>query len=285
MPARFLEAQPVMSRLRRTLLALSGALLLAAGAACTGGEPGPGPSESAQPSTSATPTLPPVGVDCQELADQGKTLRLQNSSRLEIAAVDLGSGHKGVVLAHQSDASMCQWASYATLLAQQGYRVVVFDFAGFGTSSPTEMKTYLDDIRTVVNYLRQDGVERVVVVGASMGAAMSVAAATAAIDVDGVVAVSPPRSFDGVYAERAAPQLRTPTLIIAGDDDGDYEVYAREIFEATPAELGELLVVPAPQHGVELVGAQTGAGAQVRAAIGDFLARQLTPPPTTSPPR
>ena len=276
-----------MSRLRRTLLALAGALLLAAGVACTGGEPGPGPSGSAEPSVTATPTLPPVGVGCQELTAQGETLRLRNSAKLDIAAVDLGSGQKGVVLAHQSDANMCQWAAYATLLAQHGYRVVAFDFAGFGTSSPTDDKTYLDDIRTVVEYLRQEGVERVVVIGASMGAAMTVAAAAGAIipPVDGVVAVSPPRSFDGVYAERAAPNLRTSALIIAGDDDGDYEVYAREIFESTPTEFGELLVVAAPQHGVELVGAQTSAGAQVRAAINDFLERHLTAPVATSPPR
>ena len=35
---------------------------------------------------------------------------------------------------------MCQWLPYATLLAQQGYRVVAFDFAGFGASSPTKSK-------------------------------------------------------------------------------------------------------------------------------------------------
>ena len=76
----------------------------------------------------------------------------------------------GVVLAHQSDANMCQWLPYATLLAAKGYRVVAFDFAGFGASSRPAQKTYLEDIRTVVSYLRDRGTPKVVVMGASMGA-------------------------------------------------------------------------------------------------------------------
>jgi pimeloyl-ACP methyl ester carboxylesterase len=192
----------------------------------------------------------------------------------------------GVVLAHQSDASMCQWLPYATELAQLGYRVVAFDFAGYGSSSPTESKTYLEDIRTVVSYLRERGTPRVVVVGASMGATMSVVAAAAITPpLAGVVAVSPPTTFDGVNADRAAVELSVPALYIAGESDGDYDVYATEINERTPEALRNLLVVDSPEHGVELVGAPTAAGAEVRTAIEDFLDEHLHPSAITSPSR
>ena len=72
--------------------------------------------------------------------------------------------------------------------------------------------------------------------------------------VAGVVALSPPRVFDNINAEHAAPNLRAPALYIAGDEDGDYSVYARELNDATPEELRGLLVVSAPEHGVELAG-------------------------------
>jgi pimeloyl-ACP methyl ester carboxylesterase len=274
-----------MPRLRQLLVAVVGALaLLASGSACTGGglplDPTPSPSASA----SAGPTLPPVGVACPDLAVQGQPVHLTNNAGHTIAAVDLGSGPRGVVLAHQSDASMCQWLPYATSLASRGFRVVAFDFAGFGTSSRAKPKTYLDDIWTVVNYLRERGTEKVVLVGASMGATMSVVA-TAAITppVDGVVAVSPPTSFDGINAERAAPSLRTPTLYIAGTGDGDYSVYARLISQATPTQYRGILLVDAPQHGVDLVGAPSAAGEQVRAAVEQFLVQNLAPSPTASP--
>jgi dienelactone hydrolase len=223
-------------------------------------------------------------VDCRDLATQGRTLRLTNHAGLEIAAVDLGEGPRAVVLAHQSDADMCQWLPYATVLAGQGYRVVAFDFAGFGTSSPTPTPTYLDDIRTVVDYLRATGAMRVAVVGASMGATMGVVAAAAiSPPIDGVVAVSAPKVFDGVYAERAAPNLHTPALYIAGNEDGDYQVYAKDLDDATPEALQGLLVVVSPEHGVALVGADTAAGAEVRSAIGQFLAVHLNPSPSATP--
>jgi pimeloyl-ACP methyl ester carboxylesterase len=279
--------EPSIRRRRRTVLVVAASLVLVTGTGCIRDvDPVPGPPPSSGPSASPTATLPPVGVDCRDLATQGRTLRLRNGAGMDVAAVDLGSGSKGVVLAHQSDASMCQWLPYATLLAQEGYRVVVFDFVGFGASSPARTRTYLDDIRTAVQYLRDQGTTRVVVVGASMGATMAITAAAAITPpVAGVVAVSPPKLFDGVNAERAASQLETPALYIAADSDGDYEVYAEELSQATPAALRDLLIVDAPEHGVELVRAPTPQGDQVRTVIRAFLEEQLNPPPSATPSR
>ncbi len=274
-----------MSRLTRTLLVAVSALVVVVGAGCGEGAP-PTPNPSATPVSSAGPgvTLPPVGNGCRDLATEGLTLRLVNTAGLSIAAVDMGSGPMGVVLAHQSDASMCQWLPYAKVLRSKGYRVVAFDFAGFGASSPTQQKTYLDDIRTVVSYLRDRGTPRVVVIGASMGATMSVLAGAAITTppLEGVIALSPPLQFDGVNAERAAPSLKSPALYVAGDGDGDYAVYANTLNQATPPELRGLLTVNAPQHGVQLVAADTPEASQVRSAIEAFLAEHLRPAPSGS---
>jgi pimeloyl-ACP methyl ester carboxylesterase len=227
-----------------------------------------------------------VGAQCRSAATQGLTLRLSNTAGHSIAAVDLGNGPTGVVLAHQSDADLCQWMPYAQTLANRGYRVLAFDFAGYGSSTMPRQKTYVEDIRTAVTYLRDQGTQRVVIIGASMGATMSVVAAAAITPpVDGVIALSPPVTFDGVNAEKAAPSLKSPALYVAGDADGDYAVYARAISEATPADMRDLVVVPAPQHGIQFVSADTPAAAQVRVIIEAFLAEHLrvipTPTPTT----
>jgi predicted alpha/beta-hydrolase family hydrolase len=272
-----------MSRLRRTLVAVASGLLLAAGACDRDPTPPTDPPVTVPATPSPSVTLPPVGVDCRDLATEGRTLHLTNAADLAIAAVEYGSGPRGVVLAHQSDASMCQWLRYAMVLAEQGYRVVAFDFAGFGASSPTESKTYLEDIRTAVTYLRERGTPRVVVIGASMGATMSIVAAAAIRPpLDGVIAISPPSVFDSVNAERAAVELGTPALYIAGEADGDYDVYAEDIYDATPDALRSLLIVDSPEHGVELVEASTLAGAEVRAAIAQFLEEHLNPLPSAS---
>ena len=97
-----------------------------------------------------------------------------------------------------------------------------------------------------------------------------------------MIALSPPLTFSGVNAEKAAPSLRAPALYVAGDDDGDYEVYARQINQATPADLRNLVVVSAPQHGIQFVAADTPEAAEVRAEIEAFLAERLRPAPSGS---
>ena len=84
-------------------------------------------------------------------------LRLTNAAGLSIAAVDLGTGASGVVLAHQSDGSLCEWLPYGEALAAKGFRVLAFDFAGSGSSSMPKQKTYVEDLRTAVTYLRGAG--------------------------------------------------------------------------------------------------------------------------------
>jgi pimeloyl-ACP methyl ester carboxylesterase len=275
-----------MPRLTRTFALLIAATLAALTVGCAEaptGPPDPGPSASI--SASPGPTLPPVGADCMTQARQGLPLRLVNGAGHSIAAVDLGSGPIGVVLAHQSDGSLCEWLPYGQVLAGRGYRVLAFDFAGSGSSTNPKQKTYVEDIRTAVVYLRDQGVKTIVIIGASMGATMSVVAAAAIIPpVDGVVAISPPLTFDGVNAEKAAPSLRTPALYIAGETDGDFATYAQAIANATPTELRQLLVVHSSQHGLRLLDSELQSTLEVRNAIETFLDLHapLHPQPTAS---
>jgi pimeloyl-ACP methyl ester carboxylesterase len=266
-----------MARLARAAALVVAGGLLAATAACAADSapPPPAPGNSIGPTVTASPgpTLPPVGAECPAQAGRGTQTRLTNGAGLSLAAVELGTGTSAVVLAHQSDGSLCEWLPYGTSLAAKGLRVLAFDFAGSGSSSMPKQKTYVEDLRTAVTYLRAQGVTRVVIIGASMGATMSVVAAAAiAPPVDGVIALSPPLNFDGVNAEKAAPSLKTPALFIAGELDGDYPSYAKSIESATPVEYRELLVVTGAQHGVQLVDAEVQSTLLVRTAMEQFLA-------------
>jgi pimeloyl-ACP methyl ester carboxylesterase len=268
-----------MSRLIRTVMLLVAACLLTLAVGCTEQPPPPPTPSLSTVAATVGPTLPPVGAECREEATKGRTLRLVNGAGHNVAAVELGRGSSAVVLAHQSDGSLCEWLPYAEQLAGQGFRVLAFDFVGSGSSSMPKQKTYVEDVRTAVDYLRKQGALKVVIMGASMGATMStVAGAAIAPPVDGVIALSPPTTFDGVNAEKAAPSLRSPVLYIAGDTDGDFATYAKAIYNATPADLRGLLVVTASQHGIRLIDAEVQASFQVRSAVLQFL--YLHAPPT-----
>jgi pimeloyl-ACP methyl ester carboxylesterase len=267
---------------RRLGAMLAAASLLAAVAACAEEPAAPQTPISATQSSSPGPTLPPPGSQCPDEAARGLPVRLTNSAGYSLAAVELGAGEKGVVLAHQSEGSLCEWLPFAQVLAERGFRVLAFDFAGYGSSTPTRQKTYVEDVRTAVAYLRDGGAKTVAIIGASMGATMSIVAAAAiAPPVDAVIALSPPVDFDGVNAEKAAPSLRPPALYIAGDTDGDYATYAEAIYAATPGDDRQLLVVVAPQHGIQILAAETQATINARNAIELFLDAHLAIPAPT----
>ena len=270
----------------RPLVALvCAAGLLVAAAGCAEEATAPQTPVSATESTSPGPTLEPPGHECPDQAVLGRPLRLTNSAGYSLAAIELGTGPQAVVLAHQSEGSLCEWLPFGQVLAEKGYRVLAFDFAGAGSSTQAKQKTYVEDIRTGVAYLRDNGVTKIAVMGASMGATMSVVAAAAiAPPVDGVIAISPPVDFDGVNAEKAAPSLRAPALYIAGDTDGDFATYAEAIYAATPADDRALLVVEAPQHGIQILAAETQATIDARNAIELFLATHLALPTATPTP-
>ncbi len=262
-----------MSRLGRTVLPLVLAGMLATTVACAE-EPAvtPKPSTSASASTTPGPTLPPVGANCQPEATKGRTLRLTNGAGHSVAAVELGTGASAIVLAHQSDGSLCEWLPYGEELVSRGFRVLAFDFVGSGSSSQNKQKTYVEDVRTAVVYLREQGATKLVIMGASMGATMSIVAAAAITPpVDGVVSLSAPTSFDGIDAAKAAPSLKSPALYVAGDTDGDFAAYAKSIQEATPPNLGALVVVPGAQHGIRLLDAEVQATVLVRTTVEQFL--------------
>lgn len=98
-----------------------------------------------------------------------------------------GKGERGVVLAHGGRFTKESWEPQAQVLAQAGYRVLAFDFRGFGQSprSPNDASPHLD-VLAAVRYLRQTGAKNVTVIGGSFGggaaADATIAAASGEID-------------------------------------------------------------------------------------------------------
>jgi pimeloyl-ACP methyl ester carboxylesterase len=235
--------------------------------------PAPAPATTAAPATSG-PAL--AGARCPAYAAGGTQVRFADVGGATLAGLLLGAGAKGVVLAHQTRADVCQWLPFAQDLAGLGYRVLVFDFAGFGASDRGGPASTIDaDVVAATGFLRGQGVRSVVLVGASMGGtAVVAAAATATPTVSGVVSLSGPAFFGGVDAKAAAARLTAPALYAAGTRDTDFADSAQAMYDATPpATKRTLLLVPSAEHGVDFVSGNSDTGRQVRQAVLDFLTR------------
>jgi pimeloyl-ACP methyl ester carboxylesterase len=250
-----------------------------AGAEPSTGAPATAPATTPAAATTAAPaTSGPAlaGAHCPAYAAGGTQVRFADAGGATLAGIVLGTGARGVVLAHQTRADVCQWLPFARELATAGYRVLAFDFAGYGASDPGgPASTVAADVTAATAYLRGQGVRSVVLVGASMGGtAVVAAAATIAPTVSGVVSLSGPAFFGGVDAKAAAAKLTAPVLYAAGTRDTDFADSAQAMYDATPpATKRTLLLVPSAEHGVDFVSGNSEPGRQVRQAVLDFLTR------------
>ena len=181
----------------------------------------------------------------------------------------LGRGSTGVVLAHTTSADRCQWLPFARELAKQGYRALVFDMRGYGTSTEvTNTDPHLDVIAAAAE-LRRRGAKKIVLAGASMGGTGVVAAAPVIRPaISGVVELSAPTAFSGANALAAVKKLKRPALFVAGRDDGDFPAASRTLYRAAATKDKKLHIAPSSWHGVDLVSLPA-----VRKLVLDFVER------------
>ncbi len=169
-----------------------------------------------------------------------------------IIAADLyGTGPRGVVLAHGGRFTKESWRPQAQQLATAGFRVLAFDFRGFGEShGPGDSEMYSApihlDVLAAVRYLRRHGAKTVSVIGGSFGGDAAAKASIAAKpgEIDRVVMLA---------AESDAPpeKMNVPLLVIVARDDtsgsGPRLPHIRTWFEKAP-QPKELIVLDGSAH-------------------------------------
>jgi pimeloyl-ACP methyl ester carboxylesterase len=189
-----------------------------------------------------------------------------------VRGVVYGRGALGIVLGNQSDRDRTAWTPFARQLAENGYRVLAFDYSfGFPES----------DVAAAARALARLGVRRVVLIGASKGAKAAVMAAAAAPppDVVGVVSLSAERTAGSRNVVPSARELQLPTLFVTARGDpwseNDTPLLERA---ASNTAIRRLVVVPGHAHGIDLT-----TDARVRRAVLAFLHDRLRDPPAPEP--
>jgi pimeloyl-ACP methyl ester carboxylesterase len=168
------------------------------------------------PSLPATPSDHKTGVTIQHVSFAAEDGGL-------IYADLYGEGDQGVVLAHGGRFTKESWQPQAQQLARAGFRVLAFDFRGFGQShGPGDSDMYTApmqlDVLAAVRYLRKNGAKTVAIVGGSFGGS---AAADASV-------ASQPGEINGLVLLAAdwngpAKRIKAPLLVIVARDDANDE--------------------------------------------------------------
>jgi predicted alpha/beta-hydrolase family hydrolase len=212
----------------------------------------------ASPTTS--PTEREVAVGCQREAQGGTPVHFDSVDGARLGGLMLGTGAVGIVLVHQIDATLCQWLPYGKRLAERGYRVLLVDLGGYGSSEPSSKPD--QDVKQAVGYLRQQGVGSIVLIGASLGGTASLSAAVIAEPpVTGVVSLSGPVHINGMDLSVRIRALASPVLYVAGSDDGTLGTEAQVLYDSTVEPRKQILLVETGAHGVSLVSLPTVSAA------------------------
>ena len=139
-----------------------------------------------------------------------------------VVSADLyGKGERGLVLAHGGRFNKESWEKQARTFASAGFRVLAFDFRGYGTSrgpgdsAPMSAPLHLD-VLAAVRYLRKTGAKTVSVIGGSMGggAAGDASIASQPGEINRVV-------FLGAYPNGPSEKLKCASLFIVARDDAN----------------------------------------------------------------
>lgn len=184
-----------------------------------------------------------------------------------VQGVLLGRGPAGVVLAHQSDQTLCDWLPFARHLAAEGFRAfpIALPFR------PLQKAGWDRYVEAAVEYFRRTGAVSVVLIGASMGgAAVMVAAAETRPSVEGVVNLSGERSVSGLDADGAVRRSAVPLFIIASDSDRYLNARdASALYSESAATDKQLQLLPGSAHGTAIL--EGPQGPLVRDQIVGFV--------------
>jgi pimeloyl-ACP methyl ester carboxylesterase len=210
---------------------------------------------------------------CVTRAERAHVLRFRATDGIRLIGVELGAGPNVVILAHQGASDLCIWVPYARTLATRGYRILVFDHRGFGSSGQSGHSTRRDrvdyDVLGAIRTMRARGARTIVLAGGSLGGAAVLAATARAVPpVDAVMSFSAPTHYEKIDVLAAARRISVPALFLAMEEDQPFPDDARTMYEACPATEKRLAIFPGFWHGAPML-----RNPEARALVDDFVAR------------
>ena len=200
--------------------------------------------------------------NCISQAERRRAVRFTTFDRVRLIGVELGSGPRAVILAHQGGGGegpwLCAWMRYARVLALQGYRALAFDHRGFGSSGGTSnwarARRVDFDVLAAIKVMRARGANQFVLAGASLGgAAVLSGAALAPAQISGVISFASPQIFGRIDALKASRALRVPALFISADEDAPFPEDARALYDACASPDKQIAIVPGTVHGAPVL--------------------------------
>ncbi len=164
-----------------------------------------------------------------------------------------GSGKTTVIFSHMKPDTQKDWEFFAVKLGKIGYRTFTFDFRGHGKSEGKKKYSKNDaDLVAAIGYARREGAEKIVLIGASMGAMAT--AKVASQDSFSAVVLMAPYFGSSKYAgpkESDIENITSPLLFISASNDSSAR-HTKKMFKLAKSPK-EMKIFPGKDHGRRLL--------------------------------
>ena len=148
------------------------------------------------------------------------------------------------------------WREFAQLTAAQGFMALTYQWHGCresGGGDDDELQKFVEDARAAINFVREQGAERVILVGASLG---GVASAKLAVESEasGLIVLASPPSIPqwGFDIQPSDLDTEIPKLFITAENDNTVEAEATRALHDMAADPKEWQTYPGTAHGTDL---------------------------------
>ena len=165
-----------------------------------------------------------------------------------------------VILLHQLDADRSTWAGFAKRLQDNNINALAIDFRGHGKSqgdwqsfSKQDFNSIVLDVKAAKTYLSKLGMDKIFIIGASIGANTGLNYAATDSSIKGIVLLSPGLDYRGIATDKTILQYDRPLHIVVGTEDAYSMKSSRTLFDSSPSADKELRTFTTDKHGTALL--------------------------------
>lgn len=151
----------------------------------------------------------------EKLRDKATTLTA--SDGVHLSALVLGSGNKGVLLAHEQGYNICSFIDMGTELADDGYLVVIPEYRNHGASQnfPEDNQNIDRDADAALSELKRLGAQKVFLAGASCGGTTAIIAGVRQeLPIEGLIILSSPAQCGPLDSIPSVKKIKAPSLFV-----------------------------------------------------------------------
>lgn len=195
-----------------------------------------------------------------------------------------------VILVHMMSETRQSWGFLQRALAKKNIASLAIDLRGHGESTKDtqgfldyrnftdeEHQLYTLDVQSALDWIRTKGLsmDRVYIIGASMGANVAVEVLTEEPRLAGAVLFSPGENYRGIEVLSDAGNLSPDQalLLIAAEDDGQPFADTKALFEMAPIEDKVFLPYKVAGHGTAILNADSSLADKIALWISQHLTR------------